>query len=297
MGSKLNRKWVCLATALLIADPAPPAFAQDSESQELKDVERALEQDRSRAAALARQAGVLKQEIRALRAESIVTARQAQAREAKMSDIEALLADLGRQEAAKRSQLRGRRRQLTGTLAALQRIALLPPDALLAAPGSPVDTVRSAMLLRIAVPAIESRALLLRGELDEVTRLHQQIALQQHALATAAQELESERGRLGALIERKRAARAAATSEQRSVQDRAKKLAAQAKDLRDLLAGLERASKERRETAAREETARQVRAAAAREAQKLAELFFDHFIFQRFREEGAGACLYRSING
>jgi len=271
MGRKLNRKWVFLAAALLVADPASPAFAQDSESQELKDVERALEQDRSRAAALARQADVLKQEIRALRAESISAARQAQAREAKMSDIEALLADLGRQEAAKRSQLRGRQHQLTGTLAALQRIALLPPDALLAAPGSPVDTVRSAMLLRIAVPAIESRALLLRGELAEISRLHQQIALQQHALATTAQELESERGRLGALIERKRAARAAATSEQRSVQDRAKKLAAQAKDLRDLLAGLERASKERRETAAREETARQVRAAAAREAQELAE--------------------------
>jgi septal ring factor EnvC (AmiA/AmiB activator) len=271
MGRKLNRKWIFLAAALLVADPASPAFAQDRESQELKDVERALEQDRSRAAALARQAEALKLEIRALRAESIAAARQAQAREAKMSGIEALLADLGRQEAAKRSQLRGRHHQLTGTLAALQRIALLPPDALLAAPGSPVDTVRSAMLLRIAVPAIESRALALRGELAEITRLHQQIALQQHALATAAQELKSERGHLGALIERKRAARTAATSEQREVQDRAKKLAAQAKDLRDLLAGLERAAIKRRETAAREEAARQVRAAAAREAQELAE--------------------------
>ncbi len=260
-----------LAAALLALWPAPPATAQDTKSRELADVERALAQDRGRAEALAHQADALKLEIHMLRAESISAARQAQSREDRLSEIESRLAALERQETVKRAQLRGRHRQLTGTLAALQRIALVPPEALLAAPGSPVETIRSAMLLRVAIPAIESRASVLRGELAELARLHQLIALQQHALATAAQDLEVERARLGALIERKRAARAATTSEQRAAQSRAKRLAAQAKDLRDLLARLEREGQERRERVAREEAARQARAAAARQAREQAE--------------------------
>ena len=276
-----------LAAAILAVWLTSPAEAQDTESQELQDVERALEQDRSRAEQLARQAEALKREIRALRVESIAVANQAQSREGRLTEIESRLADLERQEATKRAQLRSRNHQLTGTLAALQRIALLPPDALLAAPGSPVETLRSAMLLRVAIPAIETRAATLRGELAAIARLHQQIALQQHELATATQDLESERGRLGALIERKRAARAAATNEQRAAQERAKKLATQAKDLRDLLARLERESKARRERAAQEEEARLARAAAARQAQEQAALAARELAERQARERAA----------
>ncbi len=261
-----------LLTAVLLAVClVSPATAQDSQSRELEDVERALERDRGRAEALTREAEALKLEIRNLRAESIAAAHQAQAREDSLSEIEWRLAALERQEATKRRQLRGRRQQLTGTLAALQRIALLPPEALLAAPGTPVRTVRSAMLLRVAIPAIESRASALRGELAELAGLRRQISLQQRELATAAQDLETQRASLGALIERKRAARAAATSEQRAAHKRAEKLAAQAKDLRDLLARLEREGKKRREREARDEAARQARAVAARQAREQAE--------------------------
>ena len=283
-----------LAAALLVLCLAAPATAQDTKSRELEDVERALAQDRGRAEALAREAEALKLEIRMLRVESIAAARQAQSREDRLSEIESRLAVLERQETAKRAQLRGRHQQLTGTLAALQRIALVPPEALLAAPGSPVETVRSAMLLRVAIPAIESRASLLRGELAELARLHQQIALRQHELATAAQDLETERARLGALIERKRAARAAATSEQRAAQERAKILAAQAKDLRDLLARLEREGQQRRERVAREEAARQARAAAAQQAREQAERAAQELAERQARERATLEAMARS---
>ncbi len=278
-----------LAAALLAICLAPAATAQDSESRDLEDVERALERDRGRVEALAREAEALKLEIRMLRVESISVARQAQSREDRLSEIESRLATLERQEAAKRAQLRSRHQQLTGTLAALQRIALVPPDALLAAPGSPVKTVRSAMLLRVAIPAIESRASVLRGELAELARLHQQIALQQHEFANAAQDLKTERARLGALIERKRTARAAATREQRAAQARATKLAAQAKDLRDLLARLEREGRERRERVAREEAARQAREQAARQAREQAARAAEALAQQQAREQAARA--------
>jgi septal ring factor EnvC (AmiA/AmiB activator) len=119
-----------LAAAVLATWLVTPAMAQDTNSQQLEDVERALELDRSRAEALAQEAEALKLEIRMLRNESIAAARQAQSREDHLSEIEVRLATLERQETVTRNQLRGRHQQLTGTLAALQRIALVPPDAL-----------------------------------------------------------------------------------------------------------------------------------------------------------------------
>ena len=116
----LSRLW---AVALVTVWLATPAVAQDTETQELKNVERALEQDRGKAEALAREAEVLKLEIRKLRDDSIVAARQAQSREERLFEIESRLATLERQEIAKRAQLRDRHRQLTRPRSTSERLA------------------------------------------------------------------------------------------------------------------------------------------------------------------------------
>ena len=86
------------ATVLVTVWLASPAMAQDTEIRELEAVERALEQDRSRAEAMAQEAEALKLEIRMLRDESITAARQAQSREDRLTEIESRLATLERQE-------------------------------------------------------------------------------------------------------------------------------------------------------------------------------------------------------
>ena len=262
---------MALATGLTTGLTTGPAVAQTARTEALEAVERALEEDRGAAESLGREAEKLKLEIRALRADSIAAARQAQEHEARLSDIETRLGELEREEAVKLADLQERRMQLTGTLAALQRIALMPADALIVAPGSMVQTVRSAMLLRVAIPAIESRAAVLRRELDELAKLRRRIAVQRGEEATTSEALEAEREHIAALIRRKSAARAATTAEQRAAQERARRLAAEAKDLRDLLARIEREARKRAEREARELAARQAREKAEREAQELAE--------------------------
>src|SRR3546814_13550026 len=54
--------------------------------------------------------------------------------------------------------LRNRRRQMTGTLAALARLSRNPPEALLLSAGEPIDALRGAILLRAAVPELQDRA-------------------------------------------------------------------------------------------------------------------------------------------
>jgi septal ring factor EnvC (AmiA/AmiB activator) len=251
-----------LAVAILAA-VAPPAAGQER----LETIEKAVQEDRAKAEQLQRKAQDLELEIQALRVDSIAAARQAQDFETKLSEIEIQLAALVAQETATAANLNARRAQMGGTLAALQRIALQPVEALAVSPATPVDTVRSAMLLRVAIPAIEQRAAELRRELDELASLRQEIAVQRNRLADTGQSLLDERERLADLIQRKSEARAATTAEQQAALERAARMAGEAKDLRDLLDRMAQESQAEAEREARAEAERLAEEQAARAAQ------------------------------
>lgn len=250
-------RFLAVGAALGLAAIQPAAAQQ----KELKDVERALRQDRAQAEELMHRAADVAREIQALQVESISAARGAQNHEASLSALEALLADLESQESAKVGALAARRDQLGFTLGALQRIALQPSDALLLSPAPPIDTVRSGMLLRAAIPAIEARAMALRAELDELTALRTQIAARRRQESETAAALTADRVHLTALIGRKRDLWAVLTQDQKAARERAARLAARAKDLRELM---EKVVREERQSAAREAKQRAAKAAQAR---------------------------------
>jgi len=249
------RSAMCLWFATLVTLSAVSS-ALGAEDNRLKAIENALEQDRAKAERLQRRTETLDIEIQTLRIESISAARKAQDFETRLSEIESQLTALEQQEADKVADLNARRAQLGGTLAALQRIALQPVEAMIVSPAAPVDTVRSAMLLRVAIPAIEKRATILRGELESLAALRREIAVQRNEMAVTGQSLLTERERLSALIERKSDARAVTAAEQQAALNRAARMAAEAKDLRDLLARFEREAQDQAERTAREEAER-----------------------------------------
>jgi len=254
--------WRSLAICAAVALTAPPPAA--GQQKELKDIERALRKDRDQAEDLMQQAAALAREIQALQVESISAARAAQDNETRLSALEAQLAELETRENGKVEALAARRNQLGVTLAALQRIALQPSDALLLSPAPPIDTVRSGMLLRAAIPAIEARAMALRAELDELTTLRTQIAARRSQRSETAAALTTDRERLSALIERKRQIRAIATQDQKAARKRAARLAERAKDLRELMEKVERAELQAEQRAAQAQAAKATREARAR---------------------------------
>jgi septal ring factor EnvC (AmiA/AmiB activator) len=259
---RLGTVAVLIALGTLAVSPA--LVAQENR---LKTIEKALEQDRAKAEQLQTRAETLEKEIQALRTNSISAARKAQDFETRLSEIETQLASLEQQEAEKVTALDARRAQMGGTLAALQRIALQPVEAMIVSPAAPVDTVRSAMLLRVAIPAIELRAAKLREELDSLATLRREIAVQRNEMALTGQALLDERERLAALIQRKSEARAETTAEQQAALDRAAAMAAEANDLRELLDRVEREAQEQAERTAREKAERLAQEEAARQAQ------------------------------
>lgn len=236
-GGRTGSLALALAAALVFGHAhAAPA---EKSGKKLEDVEKALEAGRRKESALGREAEALSKEVEELRGKAVDAARTAQDREEEITTIERKLDKLNAELASRTAALGGKRVQLIQLLAALERIAVHPPEALIALPRPPSDTIRSALLIRAAVPAIEDRSRTLQAELDELAELRADIATRRRQLATALDSLRQERERLDRMAEQKSKV-AAATEEQRTaLAKRNAKLASEAKDIRELLEKLE----------------------------------------------------------
>lgn len=223
----------------LAADPPP--------DRRLREVETAIEKGRSEQDQLRRKAETLTGELRSLRGEMVGAARQAQEFEDNLSDLEARLAELAAAERRGSAALARRQQQLTGVLTAIQRLAWRPSASLIAQPASPADTVRSAILLRAALPQIEASASELRGELSALTTLRDDIARQRKKIASTAQRLDDEQKRLKTLVTRKSLVQQSLEEKGQDSEKRLARLSDEAEDLRDLLARLEEESRQQTE--------------------------------------------------
>ena len=204
----------------------------------LESVREAIEADRKAAEELARAAAAQARELQALRTELRAAARAVQSHEAALDRIEAELARLEGAATRKQAELQGRRTQLGGTLAALQRLSLRPTAALLVSPGDPNDVVRSGLLLRTAVPEIERLARVLRDDIAELANLRNRIELRRGALQQAALDLKRDTDRLDALAKTKRDILDQTRGAQSAADARVANLRREAQTLEELLSRL-----------------------------------------------------------
>lgn len=248
-----------LLPVALAADPSP--------DRRLKEVEQELKKSRAEQEELRQKAQVLTQELGDLNREMVGVARVAQEHEEALSDLEAKLAELNGREKKDAQTLERRRLQTVGVLTAVERLAWRPTEALLAQPTSPADTVRSAILLRAALPRIEEEANQLRRELRALALLREDIAVKRREVKLMADKLEGEQKRMKGLVGRKQQLQKAAEEKNQEAERRLGKLAAEAGDLRDLMLRLEEEQKLRRQ--AEEKAAKEAAKEAANQAKAL----------------------------
>lgn len=227
------------AILLALALAFGAVHAAPSSGKKLEDVEKQLEAGRQKETALGREAESLSKEAEELRNKAVEAARTTQDREEEITTIERKLDKLNAELASRTAALGGKRAQLIQLLAALERIAIQPPEALIAMPEAPSDTIRSALLIRAAVPAIEDRSRTLQAELDELAELRADIATRRRQLASALDSLRHERERLDRMAEQKSKVAAATEEQKTALAKRNAKLASEAKDIRELLEKLE----------------------------------------------------------
>lgn len=245
---RLDRPIAALAAVLAAAVLAATAIAADpAPDKRLKELESALQKGRAESEQLKRKAEALAKELADLDGEMVQGARAAQEHEEHLSELEARLAELRQAERTDAEALERRKQQMLGVLTAVQRLAWRPTEALIAQPTSPADTVRSAILLRAALPQIQESADALRRELDDLSVLRADIAGKRQDAAQTQAKLEGEQRRIKGLIRRKQQLQLAALEQGQDAERRLARMAGEAEDLRDLLARLQEEAKRRRD--------------------------------------------------
>lgn len=229
---------------VVLAGVCVAAFAGTAAGDDIKsrlhDVQRDLHRNISRQATLEEKAKEAEAEIRSLKLRAVELAQALHKRGEAIDRLEKRLAALEKEESDKAAHLARRRGELTATLAALQRIARLPAATLVAMPQPPNDTIRSAILLRSAVPALNREANRLRDDIAELSALRTEIRSERGKLDAAFRDLKSERKRLAALTTRKMQLLESTRDAERTADRDAARLSAEAGNLRELLDKLSR---------------------------------------------------------
>lgn len=228
-----------------IAQQATTGAKPPVASGRLDQVEKSLEKSRRQGQALSNIASRLAKQISDLRKERVKAARTAQNFERRVAALADAIAELNAERRTKTRALTARRARLANILGALQRMARQPPEALIALPGKPQDTLRSAILMRTVVPVIEAEARTLRARLVSLATLKVRIKHKRQALARESQSLKRLQGRLGKLLRRKTVLERTTRFERDKATARARRLATKAKDLRELLLRLDAGRKTR----------------------------------------------------
>lgn len=230
---------ICLAATPVSVGPAG---ANEIENK-LEAIQLDLEKSREKRASLDKAARKAAAELQSIKQQGVNLARKMHMHSADADRIEGQLIALEQQERTKSDRMRQRTNQLSATLAALQRIARMPTATLVAIPQSTDKTIRTAILLRAAVPELQRDAMSLGDDLRALSALRERISAEKTALTESLERLKAERKSLAALTTDKIELLKNMESAEREAAQRAARLSARAGSLRELLDNLSRRQK------------------------------------------------------
>ncbi len=213
--------------------PAPPTAAA-----RLRAKKRELDAARGKTEALQKKAETLETDIQRIREGLVAAARIIQHHETRTAELESQLEDLNARQDGIRQLFTARRMQLGKVLAALQRMARNPPEALIGQPIPPADMVRSAILLRAVLPRLEGEARELAGNLADLMAAREEAESRRAELDGELGKLEEQRQVLKRLLGRKSRLRRRTVRQTTLANKQAAKLSTQAASLQDLVGRL-----------------------------------------------------------
>ncbi len=249
------------------AAPAQDALQQQrdqaaSDAQKL-DEEMAIGADRLKK--LEDEVEGLKKDQATITAALIQSAKTDKKLEQDIADSGNKLTALNEQQDGVRNSLRARRGALAEVLAALERMGLNPPPAILVRPDDALASVRSAVLLGAVVPEMRGQVEELASDLEDLRRVQASIADEQKRLVETRKAQAEERERQNLLLEEKKKLQAQSEQDIAAERKHSEELAAKAGSLKDLIASLDQQMTDVRAAAEAARKAEEARLAAARE--------------------------------
>ncbi len=246
--------WVTALVLIAFSTGAAPVSKQD-----LEYVQKQVRQENTKQKQLQQESEKVGRELSQISKTMVTKARQIQNIEDKTSGLEKELLQLQEDLKVAEADFSVEDKNLIQTLYALQNLALKPTESLFVQPLSPVEIIRSAILLRETVPYLSEEATKIRRKLEDITNKKKNIEQQMAKIASSKLSLEKEHAKMRDLMAKKSAMQKKLQTQSQETKQKIKQLAEQAKDVKELLDKLERErlAREKAERLRREKEARE----------------------------------------
>lgn len=250
-----------LYTPATFAVPLPPTPKPAVSASEIAKMEAAAKEASKERAELEAKAQKIKTELGNVNQKMIAAAKKIQNGEdevrKKQEELEVLQQHLSESEAAFNTD----HSILVETLSALQNLALRPSEAILAQPLTPVEVMRSSILMRSSIHSLKERAESIRQGIEDINTQKAEIAMRLKDLEQENQQLAQQHNEMKELSKQKSEMYNQISSQSKEAKERAEQLASQASGLRDLLDKLEKQKELQRKQLAEKERLSKQRAA------------------------------------
>lgn len=215
----------------------PPDTATTS-AADLAEVEASLQLSRERIDALKAEIAEMEGDRTRQNAALIAAGQRVKLAEIEVADVEERLSDLIVQELDVRGRLDGADAEIANVLAALERISLNPPPALIVDPSDALGSARGAMLIAAIVPQLRERADLVGTDLKRLMAIKEQALAEEATLKANYAVLEEEQLRIATLIAARKRGIEQAGARLSAEEQAAVELAERASTLRELIDAL-----------------------------------------------------------
>lgn len=234
------------------AAPSAPADTAATSAADLAEVEASLQLSRERIDALKAEIAEMEGDRTKQNAALIAAGQRVKLAEIEVTDVEERLSNLIVEELEVRGRLDGADAEIANVLAALERISLNPPPALIVDPSDALGSARGAMLIAAIVPQLRERADSVGSDLKALMAIKQQALAEEATLKANYAVLEEEQLRIATLIAARKQGIAQVGAQLSTEEQAAVELAERASTLRELIDALSaRASQTQTATPAR----------------------------------------------
>ena len=207
---------------------------------DLRQLEKQIREEQQSATLNARKAEELSGEVQNVQKQMVKLAQSVQEKEEDLTRLENRQAQMKARQKELEKNLSLTNKQMVQIVTGLQTLAIRPPELALMEVRTPVDTLRSRMMMGYSLPVVQGTNKQIRADLAELSRLKADLEDQIVRIRFAQSQLTEQSAQMDRLLQQKAMLQAQYQVSHTQSREKVKALGAQAKDLKDLLDRLER---------------------------------------------------------
>lgn len=210
----------------------------------VKEIESELKTRKQREKELKAELKSIKKNLADKKKHMVSVAANIKNNEQKLLNLERRIDDKTAEQIAIEEKLKEDRSSISDLILAMERMRRIPPEALIAKPGAPMETAQSAMLLESILPRIHKRAEGLKADVERLDNILNDLKQDRESVLKTSKQLEISRKKLSKLLSERENLFARTSKDVKKEQAELKRISREAKNLRDLVAKIERKQRE-----------------------------------------------------